>query len=324
MRPFPATSRRPPRTGWTILEALVVLSVIGLLAALILPAVMASRASAREVSCRNNLRQIALALHEHEATRGRLPAGTDGGWSVAVQLLPWLEAGQTAAALAKIDGGPVLGDWAPSGYVDAWRMAAPPAMHCPDDGESIGPWSSDHPNTGVDRDWFAAADGPFQIPRPGGPGRVLSLADVRDGAGTTAAYSEALVRGAGPGRVVREARHAYVNTPAATEYFLTDCLTLPPPAEGAFEASAMRGGEWSWAVRGRCGYIHAAPPGSPACLTAGEMQSGLWPADSGHRGVVNLALLDGAVRPVSTAVDLDVWRAAGTHDGGEVFGADEL
>ncbi len=69
------------RTGVTIIELLVVTAIIGMLAALILPAVQSAREAARRTECRNHLRQIGLAVHNLESTTGRLPSnGWGWGW----------------------------------------------------------------------------------------------------------------------------------------------------------------------------------------------------------------------------------------------------
>lgn len=90
------------RNGFTLVELLVVIAIIGILIALLLPAVQAAREAARRTQCSNNLKQIALALQNHHTTRKSFPSGaivTSGNqyldnkkpWPVAI--LPYIEEG---------------------------------------------------------------------------------------------------------------------------------------------------------------------------------------------------------------------------------------
>src|SRR5437879_7154229 len=87
-----------PRTtpaGFTIVELLVVIAVIGVLVALLLPAVQAARESSRRLSCGNNLKQIGVALQNFHGVYGRFPMGrgqpVPGIFSPQPSLLPYLE-----------------------------------------------------------------------------------------------------------------------------------------------------------------------------------------------------------------------------------------
>lgn len=87
-------SRRRPRRGFTLIELLVVIAIIAILIALLLPAVQQAREAARRSQCKNNLKQIGLALHNYLDTHRRFPIGTRGGghavnWKVG--LLPFLD-----------------------------------------------------------------------------------------------------------------------------------------------------------------------------------------------------------------------------------------
>jgi prepilin-type N-terminal cleavage/methylation domain-containing protein/prepilin-type processing-associated H-X9-DG protein len=94
---------QPPK-GFTLLELLVVISIIGLLTGLLLPAVQAARETARRTQCANNLKQIGLALQQFHDAKLHFPAGysasatysdgatdTSPGWGWASLILPYLE-----------------------------------------------------------------------------------------------------------------------------------------------------------------------------------------------------------------------------------------
>lgn len=125
------------RTGLTLIELLVVIGVVTLLLAVTLPAVQMAREAARKSSCRNNLRQIGIALHSHHTSYGHFSAGWVAksphghpGWSWALALLPHLDGGAVSLpTLAPVDEAAPIGGpprWA--GKLPPWVLSAAPGV----------------------------------------------------------------------------------------------------------------------------------------------------------------------------------------------------
>jgi len=142
--------------GFTLVELLVVIAIIGILIALLLPAVQSAREAARRMQCANNLKQIGLALLSHESAHKQFPPGRLGcdattgeapcnnipqedrvGPSAFVMVLPYLEqkALYDAFAIDQFKGGPWLtaigGDTSWISRYEAALAERPPVFSCP-------------------------------------------------------------------------------------------------------------------------------------------------------------------------------------------------
>lgn len=116
--------------GFTLVELLVTIAIIGLLIALLLPAVMAAREAARRLRCANNLKQIGLALHNYHDSAKRFPYGWDNrgtGWSL--HILPFVEFGSLYDSIHFQESGP--GNWGSGSTNQAACETVIPVFRCP-------------------------------------------------------------------------------------------------------------------------------------------------------------------------------------------------
>ena len=156
-----STPRRRRSRGFTLIELLVVIAIIGILVALLLPAVQQAREAARRTQCKNNLVQIGLALQNYDLAYGRLPPGTVNptgpirnepkgyhmGW--LVQILPMME---EAAVWNRFDF--QLSVYDPANSVPA--QARIPILNCPSNPTGASPGSTTY--AGVHNDVEAPID----------------------------------------------------------------------------------------------------------------------------------------------------------------------
>jgi prepilin-type N-terminal cleavage/methylation domain-containing protein/prepilin-type processing-associated H-X9-DG protein len=348
MHPHPSRRRHPgagPRSsGFTLIELLVVIAIIGVLIALLLPAVQAAREAARRAQCSNNLKQIGLALLNYESVAGAFPpsnvlAGTGNtvtwrnGWSVHGRILPFLEQGATFSAINfTFDHRS-----AQNSTVVALVVSA---FFCPSDlrtSETTAfPFGPARPTSyGFNNgDWFVwNGFVPPENRGAFGPNRSRRISEFLDGTSQTLMAAD--VKAFQPFR--------RCSTPLAQ---INDPATIPPPdadpyavaPEYASAACALGAAHSAW-VDGNThetAVTTAWPPNKAILGRSGEgdldletkliVQGGptyaAMTARSHHSGGVNTLMADGSVRFVKSTVNGLTWRALGTVQGGEVVSTD--
>ena len=303
--------RQIPHTsdGFTLMELLVALFIIGLLIAITVPAIQQSRASARRMQCSSNLRQIGIAAHNYTESHGQLPFNHLGA-GLLFSILPYMEGKTEHDRLETLLSGP------PMDQIQAAQTAARFEFYlCPDDGlATLAGASSYDVNRGL-----LEISGQQRAFVPDGS-RSLSWRDVPDGLSQTALCSEMRTGpDIQPGQPP-DPRYGnwFVNSttggPPLTRselvQFANDCVTAALTSSPYTPAAS-----YSY-ISSNVGYNHVGMPNSPACQNAGLLFS--FPASSNHSGGVNLLLADGAVKFVATHIDINVWRALGSRDGGEI------
>ena len=311
------------RRAFTLIELLVVIAIIGILIALLLPAVQKVREAANRVSCLNNLKQLSLACHNYAIAYETLPEGSvPGSWGYGTWqtlLLPFIEQAQLFALYHGKDTGEI--------YYSPWNVAHVTNVQlrvatCPSDtpalpggmtwgGCSYHNYAANGGNTAVGDSttntsmdiqptWngYVYGGAPFRFNQP------QRLTDITDGTSNTLMLAEVIQ---GQGMDVR----GYTWWGDAG-VFVTSLLPNDPIGDYV---------NHTW--------CNPNPPNPPAqassCgsfTTTGGYQVRAFAARSRHTGGVNVALCDGSVRFVANNIAALTWQYLGTSQGGEAMPGD--
>ena len=335
------TSRFRNRPAFTLIELLVVIAIIGVLIALLLPAVQAAREAARRSQCTNNLKQIALAVQNYHDQQGAFPIGWsyfswfDPGWTLPgkritlfASILPQMEQSNIFNAMnfnLPVSGGTFIGVAnAPLAQSTA-LLSVVSSYICPSDGkerpiavtatqtQSLSQ-SSYVGNAGVTNiiSWCSSSNGvscTSWIPPSGMFGVDMStrISDVTDGTSNTILVGEC---------------SQYRNDPDPVMNFWTI---------GANFSSAVGNGVGRLQALG----LTIAKPNSPILIPQPTPTSsvndrfnplyqiaGQWGFRSFHPGGVNMAYTDGSVRFLKDTVNNVTFQALGTKGAGETISSD--
>jgi len=298
------------RRAFTLIELLVVIAVIGILIALLIPAIQAARMAARRSQCANNLKQLGLGLLSYSDAQRTLPSGylsdfdaqgndTGPGWGWAALVLPQIEQPNLAATINFRRPIEDIANKAP-------RLTLIPTLLCPGD-ETESQWRSEvrdnqgNPTAVICEVAAANYVGMYGTSDPGVDGDGLffrnsqvALRDIADGLSNTIALGE---------RSHRLGEATWVGSVTGTQLF-------PDEEEG--EIGKARLEHASGMVLGHIGLGYG--PNDP--------RSEVNQFYSVHGDGVNFAFADGHVRFLPSSIDYQVYRALATRDMGETINGD--
>ncbi len=349
--------RKHPLSGFTLVELLVVIAIIGVLIALLLPAVQMAREAARRMKCSNNLKQIGIAVHNYHDTHNSMPTanrGVHGTW--AVYLWPFVEQqalysnydhSERFCAPANYQSRPNGGINTPFTKVRIAGYTCPSDEPTPSNPNktlaafhnyvcnggntplqwqaSAAPWAHDAVGGkpfGETPFWVGPSCLFFTPPTAAETAltRWYGFSHVTDGLSNTLGFSEVL-QGKAPGA-------SYTDTDVLATSWNEMAQTT---ASG--KATDLRGHVYD--IFG-CYFITCQTPnssdpdwidtGGRFCVSTPDMPcvrgttADRIAARSRHPGGVNVCLLDGAVRFVPDTIAPDNWKSAGTAQGGESIG----
>lgn len=342
----PVIRQTGSRLGFTLIELLVVIAIIAILIALLLPAVQQAREAARRSQCRNNLKQMGLAIHNYHDTHKKLPFGKGPSysgqpvyarWSQHAMLLPFLDQQQLYRSInfRFAPDTPGMGGviafmpayTSPGGVNSVSSRTVIPMFMCPSDSSPSDPWQGQNNYCGNQGGWLCDRSDAPGAATDNSPSETqtgifyflsgINTSDVKDGLSQTAFFSE---RRRGNGNPDPKT-DLYV-IPHQTSFAATysTCMALNPLT--ATPLTSKWG--YSWVMGENCcsQYNHVSTPNTISCAGTGfpgtmtNMAMQVSPS-SYHPGGVHTLMGDGAVQFANDKVDLTVWRAIGTRRGSE-------
>lgn len=285
--------------GFTLVELLVVIAIIGILIALLLPAVQAAREAARKAQCKNNLRQIGLALHNYQSSHGVFPPGvlgTSGSTSANQKLHTW-----QAKILPFLEQANLDAQYDYNVRFDHANNAAAvlqpvPVYLCPDlDDLAIGNQYAPSHYAGSAGTAPGADDGVLF------PMSAIRFRDVVDGTSNTLAAGEIAFEIGGWARGANNTGTGGGGGGGS--------------GGGTGQAFARAVLRW-WKAASNCATAGMNPP-ETTCNGSIERQ---FQFSSRHAGGCHFALVDGSTRFISETIELAVFQSLITRAGGEVAG----